>query len=341
MICRPAQPAGGRPGPRRHGLLDDRAPASRSATSWPSSTPPAGSGPWSGTCTTGSTSTRCTATRRPTTLGLNDVGRVSLRVTQPLFYDSYRRNRATGSFILAAEDTNVDGRRRHAARPRLSRSAGCRRPTSPGTRAGHPRGAGPAAREPAAPPCGSPGCRARASRRWPPPSSSGWSHGGPGRLPARRRQPAHRAQRRPRLQPGRARGELPAGGRGGAAVRRRRPGGHRGHHQPLRRGRGSWPDGSTRQAGLPFVEVYMAAPVEVLRRARPEGPLRPGVGRGASTRSPGSTIPTRCRSPPTCSSVRRHRSTRPSTWSSECSIWPLPTDGAGQAPFKAASTMNW
>jgi len=40
-------------------------------------------------------------------LALNDVGRVSLRVTQPLFYDSYRRNRTTGSFVLAAEDTNV------------------------------------------------------------------------------------------------------------------------------------------------------------------------------------------------------------------------------------------
>jgi bifunctional enzyme CysN/CysC len=42
-----------------------------------------------------------------TSLGLNDVGRVSVRVTQPLFYDSYRRNRRTGSFIVAAEDTNV------------------------------------------------------------------------------------------------------------------------------------------------------------------------------------------------------------------------------------------
>jgi len=42
-----------------------------------------------------------------TSLSLNDVGRVSLRVTQPIFYDSYRRNRATGSFVLAAEDTNV------------------------------------------------------------------------------------------------------------------------------------------------------------------------------------------------------------------------------------------
>jgi bifunctional enzyme CysN/CysC len=40
-------------------------------------------------------------------LGLNEVGRVSLRVTQPLFFDGYRRNRATGSFILAAEDSNV------------------------------------------------------------------------------------------------------------------------------------------------------------------------------------------------------------------------------------------
>ena len=40
------------------------------------------------------------------TLTLNDVGRVSLRTTQPLTYDAYRRNRSTGSFILAPEDTN-------------------------------------------------------------------------------------------------------------------------------------------------------------------------------------------------------------------------------------------
>ncbi len=40
-------------------------------------------------------------------LHLNEVGRLSLRVTQPLFYDGYRRNRQTGSFILAAEDNNV------------------------------------------------------------------------------------------------------------------------------------------------------------------------------------------------------------------------------------------
>jgi sulfate adenylyltransferase large subunit len=40
-------------------------------------------------------------------LALNEVGRVGLRVTQALCYDSYRRNRATGSFILAAEESNV------------------------------------------------------------------------------------------------------------------------------------------------------------------------------------------------------------------------------------------
>jgi bifunctional enzyme CysN/CysC len=41
------------------------------------------------------------------TLTLNEVGRVALRVTQPLFYDPYDRNRQTGSFILADEGSNV------------------------------------------------------------------------------------------------------------------------------------------------------------------------------------------------------------------------------------------
>jgi bifunctional enzyme CysN/CysC len=41
------------------------------------------------------------------TLGLNDIGRISLRATKPLFTDEYRRNRATGSFILIDEATNA------------------------------------------------------------------------------------------------------------------------------------------------------------------------------------------------------------------------------------------
>jgi bifunctional enzyme CysN/CysC len=41
-----------------------------------------------------------------TGLGLNEIGRVQLRTTVPLFFDEYRRNRATGSFILVDESTH-------------------------------------------------------------------------------------------------------------------------------------------------------------------------------------------------------------------------------------------
>jgi bifunctional enzyme CysN/CysC len=40
-------------------------------------------------------------------LGMNDIGRVSLRCTVPLMFDEYRRNRATGSFIIIDEHTNA------------------------------------------------------------------------------------------------------------------------------------------------------------------------------------------------------------------------------------------
>ncbi len=40
-------------------------------------------------------------------LGLNEVGRVSLRLTQPLFFDPYNRNRETGGLILIDESTNA------------------------------------------------------------------------------------------------------------------------------------------------------------------------------------------------------------------------------------------
>jgi bifunctional enzyme CysN/CysC len=40
-------------------------------------------------------------------LGLNDIGRVRLRTTQPLFVDPYHRNRVTGRFILIDEATNA------------------------------------------------------------------------------------------------------------------------------------------------------------------------------------------------------------------------------------------
>jgi bifunctional enzyme CysN/CysC len=40
------------------------------------------------------------------TLGLNEIGRIRLRTTVPLFFDEYRRNRETGSFILVDETTH-------------------------------------------------------------------------------------------------------------------------------------------------------------------------------------------------------------------------------------------
>ncbi|SDS20316.1 sulfate adenylyltransferase subunit 1 [Paraoerskovia marina] len=41
-----------------------------------------------------------------TQIGLNEIGRVQLRVTKPLFVDSYQQNPQTGSFILVDESTN-------------------------------------------------------------------------------------------------------------------------------------------------------------------------------------------------------------------------------------------
>ena len=39
-------------------------------------------------------------------IGLNDIGRITIHTTKPLFFDSYRRNRNTGSIILVDEATN-------------------------------------------------------------------------------------------------------------------------------------------------------------------------------------------------------------------------------------------
>src|SRR5690606_10007593 len=41
------------------------------------------------------------------TLQLNEIGRVKITTTQPLFFDPYQLNRNTGSFILIDPYTNV------------------------------------------------------------------------------------------------------------------------------------------------------------------------------------------------------------------------------------------
>ncbi|HVB05384.1 MAG TPA: GTP-binding protein [Acidimicrobiales bacterium] len=40
-------------------------------------------------------------------LALNDIGRIDIRTTAPLFYDEYGRNRTTGSFILVDDASNT------------------------------------------------------------------------------------------------------------------------------------------------------------------------------------------------------------------------------------------
>ncbi len=42
-----------------------------------------------------------------TEIGMNDIGRVLIRTASPLFFDSYKRNRNTGSLILVDEQTNA------------------------------------------------------------------------------------------------------------------------------------------------------------------------------------------------------------------------------------------
>jgi sulfate adenylyltransferase subunit 1 len=39
-------------------------------------------------------------------IGMNDIARIHIRTTVPLFYDSYRKNRVTGSLVLIDEATN-------------------------------------------------------------------------------------------------------------------------------------------------------------------------------------------------------------------------------------------
>ena len=39
-------------------------------------------------------------------IGLNDIGRISIKTTKPLFFDKYNRNRNTGSIIIIDEATN-------------------------------------------------------------------------------------------------------------------------------------------------------------------------------------------------------------------------------------------
>jgi len=59
-----------------------------------------------------------------TQLGLNDIGRINFKTTQPLLYDGYGRNRQTRQLHPHRRGHQPDGRRRDASRPQrlISRS---------------------------------------------------------------------------------------------------------------------------------------------------------------------------------------------------------------------------
>src|SRR5439155_1734317 len=93
-------------------------------------------------------------------LGLNDIGRVSIRTHRPVFIDAYRDNRVTGAFILIdslTNDTVAAGMilEASAARAEDARGAGARDRTA--KREVRARGRGDRARD----------RRARAARRRP------------------------------------------------------------------------------------------------------------------------------------------------------------------------------
>ena len=39
-------------------------------------------------------------------INLNDIGRIAIKTTKPIFFDNYKRNRNTGSIIIIDEATN-------------------------------------------------------------------------------------------------------------------------------------------------------------------------------------------------------------------------------------------
>ena len=235
-------------------------------------------------------------------LSLNEIGRVTLRTTQPLFYDEYRRNRTTGSFILVDEATQHDGGRRHdprpadASEPRQHHLAPrARRPGGPAVAGRHDLVHGPVRLGQVD---GRDGLRGAAGRRRPP------------GLRARRRQHPPRPQRRPRLlapttAPRTSAGSAtsPAHGR----RRRRRPRAARSARTAPTATRPGAPRG-----GRPAVRRGVRRHADrAVRAARPQGPLRQGPGRRAQglhrhRRPLRGAAERRARPPPRRRRPRRH-----------------------------------
>ncbi len=98
-------PADGRPRARGDDLLDGDQPLRRASRYTIKHTTRSGPGHRRRDRAPRRRSTR-SGTSQPIELGLNEIGRVTLRCSAPLMVDPYSRNRTTGSFILIDEGTN-------------------------------------------------------------------------------------------------------------------------------------------------------------------------------------------------------------------------------------------
>jgi sulfate adenylyltransferase large subunit len=217
----------------------------------------------------------------PSELGLNDVGRVTLRTSAVVVADPYAVNRVTGAFILVDEHSNdtVAAGLVLEARP-AERAADTAPPddvASVGARAGAPVGdAAPARRDRVADGAAGVGQVDDRGRARAPPH-----RGRAGGVPARRRQRPPRALRRPRLRARRPRRAHPARrARRAAHGRRRSRRGRVARLAAARRPRGRAAAARGRRAAVPRGARRHAA--GGVRAPRSEGPVRAGAGRRAS-----------------------------------------------------------
>ena len=196
-------------------------------------------------------------------LALNEIGRVTLRTTAPLFFDEYRRNRTP-----AASSSSTRRPTRPSAAGMIlgqSRSLTGRASRSPNV-VWHQSdvaarralgGRGGAGRR-----SGSPACRARASRRSPTRSTRCWSTRGRPAYLLDGDNLRHGLNGDLGFSTADRDGERAPGGRGGAAVRRRRRRRARPAHQPVprrpgpraRAPRGGRPAASSRSSSTRRIE---------------------------------------------------------------------------------------
>ncbi len=235
------------------------------------------------------------APRRParSSLGLNEIGRVTLRTPQPLLFDDYRRSRTTGSFILIDEATNATVAAGMITGPALqhenvvwqSGRGPARRPagTRP-RRRDDPVADGPVRiREVHDRRRGASGCLTSAGRAAYLLDGDNLRHGlnaDLGFTAADRAENVRRAGEVAKI--------LADAGRGGRGLP--------GLAGPRRPATGY--AGPTRPRACRFVEVFVDTPLEVCEQPRPEGPVRPAPARARSPASPASTRPTRRRRTP-------------------------------------------